>query len=260
MFVEGDYTRPNPSRIKLHSLLSTRAAVVPELCKERRLFASHVNPNKDSPVSYFFHVQRKDLQGHTRVCWYFDGAIVCDCCLFAQWGFYCKHLWALVAAGCITFDVTLAFDYTWRELGEAGVSTGSVTCSGYWPKDTLKVTKSWNWGVETAPCTSASPHDVFCVNQGDDDDEDQRGPIAPGTVRVSSGERRSATFSRTTLANSHPALGVIWDAFGAAFDELANDKAKSSALNQGATLEELLSPLSMSRLVSEIATNKTRKY
>jgi hypothetical protein len=221
------------------------------------MFERHVNPMPGSPTSYLFHVGTKSGLGHTRLCWFFDGAIGCDCAPFAQWGFYCKHLLACVSAGCITYNPILALDESWRT--DESISADSVTVDGHWGKPALVVTKPWSWCAETAPELVDPVLSMLCLNDAEDDDNAaEMGQLVLGVHRTTGGERRSAGFAHVTLANSDEVLGGLYDELMMDFTAKAAELAKQSDKNKSAKLGDYISPLAMSRNVSEIATNKSK--
>jgi len=76
---------------------------------------------------------------------FYDGAIVCDCEWFHQYGGYCKHAFCLVRSREIDFTVSLALDKAYRDASNVDQDSSKRAKYVVVPNTRFKVTKPWHW-------------------------------------------------------------------------------------------------------------------
>jgi len=252
LFKKVEYDQPNASDVHFLSLFSGRVKVEDDL-KTNRLFKEHVDPQDDALNPALFVVQRRDQLGHCRLLMYYDGALVCDCKKFQQFGFWCKHVFCLVQEGRIDFTASLAVDKSYADPAMVGVELPPVQIKTRQDSCSFKVTKYWTWGSEQAKQSIMSGRGASDMSVA---------PTAePSEVTKSESKsktRRDRLYALATAANSDPIIGPMVDEFLDMIDEKKRVHARSHAINNGRT--ERLNPLPGDKRKMELAVNKSNQF
>jgi len=232
------------------TLLSGRVQVDKLLLEGVPVFSNYVTPESTvgSSKSCFFLVSRKANEGKKHLVLFIDGALVCDCKLFHQFGFWCKHAFSVFDYGGIDFNVSLAVDESYSFTSKKEFESICRRTTEF-----LHITKNWDWGNKNAnhAVVNNSGTVVMSTQLNDRVNTEKR--------ETASQARRAAALKVVTDANGNAELGKMFDEFYEAFCKRKAELARSHKINETSSTG-LLNPLPNNRKVMQLAENKSYQY
>jgi hypothetical protein len=196
-----------------------------------------------------FLVGRRDDVGRKHILLHFDGALVCDCKLFHQHRFWCKHAFCLVASNIVSFNVSTALDQSYASLvampqvrQDQMVNAPSIA--------EFSIDKPVSWGSDNLKQDFSERSGLTIASDANESSEVSKREFVSTT-------RRQRMYSAIATANSDPHCGQLADKFLEELDALVKARAQANQMNLG---KVHLNPLSIKRNKVELATNKTKPY
>jgi hypothetical protein len=229
------------------TLLSGRVQVDKLLLEGVPVFSNYVTPESTvgSSKSCFFLVSRKANEGKKHLVLFIDGALVCDCKLFHQFGFWCKHAFSVFDYGGIDFNVSLAVDESYSFTSKKEFESICRRTTEF-----LHITKNWDWGNKNANHAVVNNSGTVVMSTQLND------RVNTEKSETASQARRAAALKVVTDANGNAELGKMFDEFYEAFCKRKAELARSHKINE-TNSTGLLNPLPNNRKVMQLAENNS---
>jgi hypothetical protein len=250
-FKLAKYSEPDASGYLFTRVLSGRINVeVSDV-----LFDSHEQPpRQEQPYARkLFAVGRKSSSGRAHLIFYCDGALLCDCSNFQQFGRWCKHCFSLVASGLIDFNPALAIDavYACPQYRKEGSFTfPPVTLKG--ATRAIPVTFKWTWGKSMLGDKPQAEREAASFERTIPTEQRQAIRRETENKRL---RRQFDEVVKTALAK--PELVALLDDLFDVFHERAQELSGFAPVNAGAKLRN---PLPGDRRKMELNRNKSYGY